>query len=171
MRGVVWELLGVWSVGAWRALRVLREAVLGRIRIRVLRLWRGLLMLLMLLMDDARGSRLLQMVRGRRPLLRVVGMVVIARHGDTRLLLVPSALSVCHFRGMLFSNRVRSARRRRREKTCPKADEPAAGKDTHSPSSRASMWRVECRMPQTLLLWSSGRLNQMIGSIRDLSAS
>jgi hypothetical protein len=80
---------------------------------------------------------------------------VIARHGDTRLLLVPSALSVCHFRGMLFSNRVRSARRRRREKTCPKADEPAAGKDTHSPSSRASMWRVECRMPQTLLLWSA----------------
>jgi hypothetical protein len=43
-------------------------------------------MLLMLLMDDARGSRLLQMVRGRRPLLRVVGMVL---QQDTTL--APSA--------------------------------------------------------------------------------
>lgn len=60
---------------AWpRGALVLGEAVCGRVWVGVLRLRRCLL-LVMLLVDNARGSWLLEVVR-RRSLLRVVGMML-----------------------------------------------------------------------------------------------
>jgi hypothetical protein len=62
------------STRAWSALSVLRKTVRCRVWIRVLRLRRRSL-LLMVLMYNARGSRLLKMMRRWRTLLRVVGMM------------------------------------------------------------------------------------------------
>jgi hypothetical protein len=64
----------MWSAWSWSALGVLGKTVCGRVWIGVLRLRRSLL-LVVLLMNDARRSRLLEMVR-RRTLLRVVGMML-----------------------------------------------------------------------------------------------
>jgi len=58
--------------------------------------WRSLLLLVMLLMNNARGSRLLQMVRRWRTLLRVVGMMVITSNRDTGFLFVSTTLSMGH---------------------------------------------------------------------------
>ena len=57
------KLLGVLSSGAWRTLSVLGQTVGWGVWVGVLRLRRRSLVLLMLLMYDARGSRLLEMMR------------------------------------------------------------------------------------------------------------
>jgi hypothetical protein len=63
------------STRTWSALSVLRETVRCRVWIRVLRLRGRSLLLMVLLMYNARGSRLLKMMRRWRTLLRVVGMM------------------------------------------------------------------------------------------------
>jgi hypothetical protein len=64
------------STRAWSALSVLRETVRCRVWIRVLRLRRRSLLLMVLLMYNARGSRLLKMMRRWRTLLRVMRMML-----------------------------------------------------------------------------------------------
>lgn len=73
--GIVRQLLGVLTTRTLSTLAVLRD-VGGRILVRVLRLRWNLLLLLMLV-NNARGSRLLrQVVRRRRTLLCVVGVML-----------------------------------------------------------------------------------------------
>jgi hypothetical protein len=84
------------STRAWSALSVLRETVRCRVWIRVLRLRRRSLLLMVLLMYNARGSRLLKVMRRWRTLLRVVGMMVISRDCNTGFLFVSSTLSMGH---------------------------------------------------------------------------
>jgi PAS domain-containing protein len=84
------------STRTWSALSVLRETVRCRVWIRVLRLRGRSLLLMVLLMYNARGSRLLKMMRRWRTLLRVVGMMVISRDCNTRFLFVSSTLSMGH---------------------------------------------------------------------------
>lgn len=93
MGGVVWKLLGMLSARSWRTLSVLREAVL-RVRIGML-LWRWRSNLLVVLVYNARGPRLLEVVRRWGTLLRAVGRVflVIPRDRDTRFLFVRLSMS------------------------------------------------------------------------------
>lgn len=93
---VGWELLGVLSSGAWRTLGVLGQTVGWGVWVGVLCLRRRSLVLLVLLMYDARGSRLLEMMRRWRALLRVVGVMVIVGHSHARLLFVSATLSMSH---------------------------------------------------------------------------
>jgi hypothetical protein len=70
------KLLCVLSSGAWRTLAVLGQTVGWGVWVCVLRLRRRSLLLVVLLMYDARGSRLLEVMRWRRTLLGVVGVML-----------------------------------------------------------------------------------------------